>query len=68
MTEEQNLDCRCPEDCPLHGKCKECRRFHELRCELSFCERSDASTMSVPERSIPSGKEINLMDYGACAG
>ena len=68
MTVDPIPDCKCPEDCPFHGKCKECRRFHELRCEISFCERSDGSPMSVPERALPTGRQINLMDYAACAG
>ena len=68
MQDGLNESCGCPEDCPLHGRCRECRRFHALRCEVSFCERSDGRPMSVPERALPTGKQINLMDYSACAG
>jgi hypothetical protein len=68
MPEALNTDCPCPEDCPLHGKCRECRRFHVIRGELTFCQQVDSGMTTVPERSLPTGREINLMDYAACAG
>lgn len=35
---EINLNCRCPElTCKRHGNCKECQKFHNSKCQLTYC-------------------------------
>ncbi len=36
--EDFNPKCRCPElTCPRHSNCRECRKFHNNRLELTYC-------------------------------
>ncbi|MCK4672256.1 MAG: hypothetical protein KAT47_06875 [Candidatus Aegiribacteria sp.] len=63
-------NCPCPSDCRRRGNCKECIPFHHDRHQQTYCEflLSKLQCGGVPERSLPSGKMIRLMDYGPCAG
>lgn len=38
INEEFNPKCRCPElTCPRHSNCKECKKFHGRKCEITYC-------------------------------
>ncbi len=62
--------CPCPSDCQRRGKCAECIGFHHGRGEPTYCEflygRGEHSEQ--PERAIPTGREIRMLDYAPCAG
>ncbi len=65
--------CPCPADCIRHGKCKECIDFHHAKGEVTYCEHlggrlDDESKPEQPDRAIPTGKQIRLLDYAPCAG
>ena len=63
-------NCPCPSDCKRHGNCAECIRFHHGRHQVTYCEflLSKLQEPEIPERSLASGREIRLTDYGPCAG
>ena len=62
-------NCPCPADCVRHGKCNLCIEFHHGRGDETYCEyQVKKRNITQPERSIPSGKEIRLLDYAPCAG
>jgi hypothetical protein len=66
-------NCPCPADCVRHGKCKVCIEFHHAKGEVTYCEhlagkQAGNAEHAQPERAIPSGKEIRLLDYAPCAG
>ncbi|MCD6589482.1 MAG: hypothetical protein J7K88_13115 [Candidatus Fermentibacteraceae bacterium] len=66
-------NCPCPADCVRHGNCKLCIEFHHSKSEVTYCEHlagklDDNPRHTQPERAIPSGKEIRLLDYAPCAG
>lgn len=66
-------NCPCPADCVRHGHCKECIDFHHARGDITYCEHlagklTDPGDQHQPERALPTGKEIRLLDYAPCAG
>ncbi len=63
-------NCPCPSDCKRRGNCPECIRFHHSRHQQTYCEFLVAKLQGpeIPERSLPTGLEIRLTDYGPCAG
>ncbi|MCD4708534.1 MAG: hypothetical protein K8S62_12450 [Candidatus Sabulitectum sp.] len=64
-------NCPCPADCIRHGKCKQCIAFHHDRGDITYCEHLAGKlddTPDQPERAIPTGKGIRLLDYAPCAG
>jgi len=62
--------CPCPSDCSRHGKCSDCIRFHHGRHQQTYCEflLTKLKGPEAPERSLPTGLQIRLTDYGPCAG
>jgi len=66
----QSENCPCPADCSRHGQCKVCIAFHHDRGQLTFCEQLQIrqDTGSSENQTAASGRQIRLMDYGACAG
>ncbi|MCK5133184.1 MAG: hypothetical protein KAR40_13665 [Candidatus Sabulitectum sp.] len=64
-------NCPCPADCVRHGKCKQCIDFHHGRGDITYCEHLAGKLDNMPaqpQRAIPTGKEIRLLDYAPCAG
>ncbi len=61
-------NCPCPSDCDRHGKCKECIAFHKARNEQNYCEYLKQRQQGTPERALPDGRTIRLLDYAPCAG
>ena len=62
-------NCPCPSDCSRHGKCAQCIKFHHGRGESTYCEYlHGGKEPEQPERAIPSGREIRMLDYAPCAG
>ncbi|MCK5147746.1 hypothetical protein KAR48_13390 [bacterium] len=63
-------NCPCPADCSRHGDCKACIAYHKKRGDQTCCDRleSKLDVASVENERAESGRQIRLMDYGACAG
>ena len=63
-------NCPCPSDCKRRGDCASCMAFHHERHQLTYCEflKEKLERGGIPERSLPTGKQIRLTDYGPCAG
>jgi hypothetical protein len=57
--------CPCPAECDNHGNCKACRAAHQGKGEQTYCE---FLARRQELRAARSGREIQLMDYGPCAG
>lgn len=64
------VNCPCPSDCRRRGKCAECIAFHHERHQQTYCEflMEKLQRGGIPQRSLPSGREIRLTEYGPCAG
>jgi hypothetical protein len=41
---ESVVECSCPNDCPRHGRCDECRAFHATTKYPPYCEREHKSS------------------------
>lgn len=64
-------NCPCPSACVRKGKCRECRQFHHQRGEQTYCEAlvdAETAVPETPDSAVLSGRQIQLMDYGPCAG